>query len=56
MALQTSSVTIATIAPVAERRRRLKRERLRDFAGVAVGVAVGAFMWLALLSFVRFPA
>ena len=52
---QTSSILIADVAPLAERRRLLRRESPRDFAGVAVGVTVGALVWLVLLSLIRFP-
>ena len=50
MAPETSSIAVTTVAPLAERRNVLRRESLRDFAGVAVGVAVGALVWLAFLS------
>jgi hypothetical protein len=55
MAPHTSSITVAAVAPLAERRHVLRRESLRDFAGVAVGVAAGALVWLAFLSLMRFP-
>lgn len=55
MAPHTSSITVAAVAPLAERRRVLRRESLRDFAGVAVGVAGGALVWLAFLSLTRLP-
>ena len=54
MAPRTSSILIADVAPLAER-RRLRRESLRDFGGVATGVIVGALAWLALLSLIRAP-
>jgi hypothetical protein len=56
MAPHTSSVTVAVGAPLAERRQLIRRESLRDFVGVAVGVAAGGLVWLAFLSLSRFPA
>jgi hypothetical protein len=53
MALQQSSILIADVATLEERRRLVRRESVRDFAGVAVGVGVGALVWLALLSLLR---
>ena len=53
MAPQTSSILIAAVAPLAERERLVRRESIRDFAGVAMGVSVGALVWLALLSLFR---
>jgi len=53
MALQQSWILIADVASLEERRRRVRRESLRDFAGVAVGVGAGALVWLALLSLLR---
>jgi hypothetical protein len=53
MALQQSSILIADVASLEERRRLVRRESARDFAGVAVGVGVGALVWLALLSLLR---
>ena len=54
MAPRTSLILIADVAPFAER-RRLRRESLRDFGGVAAGVIVGALVWLALFSLIRVP-
>jgi hypothetical protein len=53
MALQQSSIFVADVAPLEERRRLVRRESVRDFAGVAVGVSAGALVWLALLSLLR---
>jgi hypothetical protein len=53
IALQQSSILIADVASLEERRRLVRRESVRDFAGVAVGVGVGALVWLALLSLLR---
>jgi hypothetical protein len=54
MAPQTSSILIAdAVAPRAERAQLVRRESIRDFAGVAVGVSVGALLWLALVSLFR---
>jgi hypothetical protein len=53
MALQQSSILVADVASLEERRRLVRRESVRDFAGVAVGVGVGALVWLALLSLLR---
>jgi hypothetical protein len=55
MAPHTSSIVIADVAPLAERRQVVRRESMRDFAGVAVGVAAGALVWLAFLSLARLP-
>lgn len=56
MVPHTSSITVAAVVPLVERRQVPRRESLRDFAGVAVGVAAGALVWLAFLSLTRFPA
>jgi hypothetical protein len=54
MAPQTSSILIAdVVVPRAEREQLVRRESMRDFAGVAVGVSVGALVWLALVSLFR---
>ena len=53
MAPQTSSLLIADVVPRAEREQLVRRESMRDFAGVAVGVSVGALLWLALVSLFR---
>ena len=42
-----------TISPIDERHHLLRRESVRDFLGVAVGVGAGAIVWLAFLSLVR---
>lgn len=55
MVPQASSMAVRVVAPPAERRSNVRRESLRDFAGVAVGVAVGALVWFAFLSLVRLP-
>ena len=44
---------VSTSAPSAELRRAFRREEFRTFAGVALGVAVGALVWLVSLSLVR---
>jgi hypothetical protein len=53
MAPHASSLTIVDVPPLAERRRILRREEIRDFAGVAIGVTLGALVWLAVLSLAR---
>jgi hypothetical protein len=56
MATHTSAVAVVVaVGPIAERRHALRRESLRDFVGVGVGVAVGALLWAALLSVARIP-
>jgi hypothetical protein len=55
MVSQTSSITIPVVARLAERRQSLRRESLRDFLGVAVGVAAGALLWVVFLGLVRLP-
>jgi hypothetical protein len=55
MAPHTSSITVAAVAPLTERRQAIRRESLRDFAGVALGVVAGALVWLAFLSLTRLP-
>ena len=48
------SVAVAThVAPLAERRNRIRRESMRDFAGIALGVATGGLIWFAFLSLAR---
>jgi hypothetical protein len=47
------SVPLAARSRLAERRRVLRRESMRDFVGVAIGVVLGALGWIAFLSFVR---
>jgi hypothetical protein len=54
MALNLSPITVAAPAPLAQRRSVVRREALRDFAGVAAGVAASALIWLAYLSLTRF--
>jgi len=56
MAPRTSSVAVAPIPPLVERREAIRRESLRDFAGIAAGVVAGALIWLAFLALTRFPA
>ena len=46
-------IALAASAPFAQRRDLLRRESLRDFAGVAVAVATSALVWLTYLSFIR---
>ena len=46
-------IAIGAGAPLTQRRHLLRRESLRDFAGVAVAVAAGALVWLTYLSFIR---
>ena len=53
MAPRTSSILIADVAPRAEREELIRRESIRDFAGVAVGVSVGTLVWLALVALFR---
>ena len=53
MAPRTSSILIADVAPRAEREQLIRRESIRDFAGVALGVSVGALVWLALVALFR---
>ncbi len=55
MAPHTSSITIAGVPLLTERRQILRREAVRDFAGVAAGVVAGALIWLAVLSLTRLP-
>lgn len=56
MATQTSSIAVVAVAvPIADRKDLIRRESVRDFAGVAVGVAIGALVWIALLSAIRLP-
>lgn len=55
MVPHTTSITVVAVPPLVERRHRARRESLRDFVGVAIGVAVGAFVWLGLLSLTRLP-
>ena len=50
MVPQISSHTLAATPPLADRRELLRRESLRDFAGVAVSVAVGALIWVTFQS------
>jgi hypothetical protein len=52
MAPQTSSIRIAEVAPRTER-RPVTPESDRDFAGVAVGITLGALIWFMVLSLVR---
>ena len=56
MVPQTASIAVRAVAPLAERRNNVRRESLRDFAGVAVGVGVGALVWFVALSLVRLPS
>ena len=49
----TSTITVAAVPPLAERRHLLRRESLRDFLGVAAGVVAGGLIWLAFLSLTR---
>ena len=53
MVRSPAPLAIAASAPLTQRRDRLRRESLRDFAGVAVAVAAGALVWLTYLSFIR---
>ena len=53
MVSHTSSITVPAVAPLIERRQTLRRESLRDFVGVAVGVAAGALVWVVFLGLVR---
>lgn len=47
-----SPAQIRSSAPV-ERRRLFERESLRDVTEIVVGIAVGALIWLAVLSLTR---
>ena len=53
MVSHTSSITVPGLAPLAERRQTLRRESVRDFVGVAIGVAAGALVWVVFLGFIR---
>ena len=53
MAPRMSSILIADVTPRAEREQLIRRESIRDFAGVAAGVSVGALIWLALAALFR---
>ena len=53
MTPHTPSIAVAAVAPIIERRHAVRRESLRDFVGVGIGVAVGALLWASLLSFAR---
>ena len=53
MALHLSPIVVTARAPLAERRNVIRRESLRDFAGVAVGVAASALLWVVSLSLIR---
>ena len=50
---RTSSIAVVAVAPIIERRHAVRREALRDFLGVGIGVAVGALLWAGLFSFGR---
>jgi hypothetical protein len=56
MAPQTSSITVAAVVPLTQRTQSARRESLRDFVGVALGVVAGALVWLAFLSLARLSA
>jgi hypothetical protein len=53
MVSHTSSITVPGVAPLLERRQNLRRESMRDFLGVAVGVAAGALVWVVFLGLMR---
>ena len=53
MVSHTSSITVPAVAPLIERRQSLRRESLRDFVGIAVGVTAGALVWVVFLGLVR---
>jgi hypothetical protein len=53
MARRPSPTSLTAVAPIADRKDILRRESLRDFAGVAVGVVAGALLWIAVLSLTR---
>ncbi|MBM4441584.1 MAG: hypothetical protein FJ027_14310 [Candidatus Rokubacteria bacterium] len=52
MAPRTASVAMA-VATVAERQDVTRRESMRDFAGVAIGVVLGGLVWIGFLSLSR---
>ena len=54
MMLHPSPIAAPGDVSLAHRRSVIRRESLRDCAGVAVGVAAGALVWLTYLSLIRF--
>ena len=50
---QTRPMTVVAAPPGTDRLRVVKRESRRDFAGVAVGVAIGALLWFLVLAVVQ---
>jgi hypothetical protein len=53
MARQPPPISLTAVGPIADRKDTLRRESLRDFAGVAVGVVAGALLWVVVLSLTR---
>jgi hypothetical protein len=54
MGLSSNTRPLMTGASLsADRREAFEREELRDLGGIAIGVAAGAFVWLAFLSLMR---
>jgi hypothetical protein len=49
----TSSVLVVDATPSRKPSSFAASESCRDFAGVAIGVAIGLLFWLAALSLVR---
>jgi hypothetical protein len=56
MALQTSSIAVTPVTPITQRREVVRRESVRDFVGVAVGVATTALVWATFLALIRLPS
>lgn len=50
MSPQSRSITVVAVPTDTDRIRAVTRESRRDFAGVAVGVAIGALLWFVLLA------
>ncbi len=56
MAPRASSISVPAIVPLVQRQQSVRRESLRDFGGVALGVIAGALVWLVFLSLARLSA
>jgi len=50
MSPRSASISVVAVPSVTERSRMVKRESRRDFAGVAVGVTLGAIIWSVMLA------
>jgi hypothetical protein len=48
-----SPAPLVVVATIRERHQHARLESLRDFLGVAAGVAVGGLVWLGVLSLAR---